>query len=161
MRDRDGRDGDDRHESDMTSTTTQNTGPELLHERSIGGILVHLLALLTGVLGAGLVYLVSNNEYTRANARNSLNWHASVLALTVLAVLVFVPGADELTIGGEVTELALLPAPLDTVFSLVGMLLFLLAMLAWVLTGIFTLVATGKAIFGTAWEYPLARTFVE
>lgn len=146
----------------MTSkTSTPNTGPELLTERSIGGILVHFFALATGIVGAGLVYLASNHEFTKANARNALNWHLSVLALTAVAVLVFALGADELTIGGEVTELSLLPPPLDTVFGLVGMLLLLLAMLAWLLTGIFTLIATAKAIFGTPWEYPLARNFVE
>ncbi len=146
----------------MTSTTaTPSTGPELLTERSIGGILVHLFALFTGIIGAGLVYLISNNEFTRTNARNALNWHASVLALTITGLLVFVPGADELTIGGEVMEWSLLPTPLDTVFALVGMLLLAIAMLAWFLTAFFTLIATAKAIFGTAWEYPLARTFVQ
>lgn len=145
----------------MTSTNSNsNTGPELLTKRSIGGILVHFFALLTGIIGAGLVYLVSNNEFTQANARNVLNWHLSVLALTAIAVLVFIPGADELTIGGEVMEWSLLPSPLDTVFALVGTLLLILATLAWLLTGIFTLIATGKAIFGTPWKYPLARNFV-
>lgn len=146
----------------MTSTTsTPGTGPELLTERSIGGILVHIFALGTGIIGAGLVYLISNNEFTQANARNALNWHTSVLALTVIAILVFFLGADELTIGGEVMEWSLLPSPLDTVFALIGTLLLILVVLAVFLTGIFTLIATTKAIFGTAWEYPLARNFVQ
>lgn len=146
----------------MSSTTsTSNPGPELLNERSIGGILVHLLAFMTSVIGAGLVYLVSNHEYTRANARNALNWHLSVLALTIISFLILFLGADELTIGGDVIEWSLLPQPFDTVVGLIGMLLMLLTMLAWLLTWIFTLIATAKAIFGTPWEYPLARDFVE
>lgn len=146
----------------MTSmASTPNTGPELLTERSIGGIFVHLFALGTGIVGAGLVYLVSNHEFTRANARNALNWHTSVLVLTVTALLTFVLGADQMTVGGEVRELSLLPPPLDTVFFLLGMLLLMLASLAWLLTWIFALIATVKAIFGTAWEYPLTWDFVE
>jgi hypothetical protein len=146
----------------MASTTsTPSTGPELLTERSIGGILVHLLSLFTGIIGDGIIYLISNNEFTRANARNALNWHVSVLALTIIAILVFIPGADELTIGGEVMEWSLLPSPLGSVFTFIGILLLLLVMLTWLLTLIFALIATIKAISGTAWKYPLAREFVE
>ncbi len=138
-----------------------NTGPALLEERSITGVVVHLLALFTGILGAGLVYLISNRTYTKANARNALNWHLSVLLLTVGAVVTFALGADQMTVGGETMELSLLPAPLDTVFALLGMPLLLITMLAWLLTVIFAIIATIKAIFGTPWKYPFSPEPVE
>ena len=137
----------------MTSTPTAS-GPELLDERSLGGILVHLLGLITGFLGPVIVYAAANNEYTRENARHALNWHVTVFALTVVAFVTFFLGADELTVGGEPTELSLLPAPLDTIFEVVGLLLVLLLFVAVLLTLVYTIVATVKAIFGSVWTYP-------
>jgi len=58
-------------------------------------------------------------------------------------------------------EWSLLPSPLGSVFTFIGILLLLLVMLTWLLTLIFALIATIKAISGTAWKYPLAREFVE
>ncbi len=144
----------------MTSTSTAS-GPELLTERSLGGILVHLLGLFTGFLGPILVYAVSDHEFTRANARHALNWHVTVFVLSVAAMVTFFLGADELTVGGEATELSLLPAPLDTVFGIVGMLLVILMMLALLLTFVYSLVATVKAIFGSIWTYPGSVDVVE
>ena len=141
--------------SEHTHETTSSTeGPRLLQERSIGGILVHFLGLLTGFLGPVIVYAAANNEYTRENARHALNWHVTVFALTVVAFVTFFMGADELTVGGEATELSLLPAPLDTVFTAVGVLLVLLLFVAVLLTLVYTIVATVKAIFGSVWTYP-------
>ena len=137
----------------MTSTPTAS-GPELLDERSLGGILVHLLGLLTGFVGPAVVYAVSTHEFTRTNARHAINWHVTVFALFVTGTVTFFLGADELTVGGEPTELSLLPAPLDTVFAAVGALLLLLLMIAILLTLIYTIVATLKAIFGSIWTYP-------
>lgn len=140
----------------MTSTPTTDTtsGPELLNERSIGGILVHFLGLLTGFVGPVLVYAVSDHEFTRANARHALNWHFTVFVLSVVAIVTFFLGADELTVGGDPTELSLLPAPLDTVFAAVGALLLIVMMIALLLTFVYTIVATLKAIFGSIWTYP-------
>ena len=143
----------------MTSTPTAS-GPELLDERSLGGILVHFLGLITGFVGPVIVYAAANNEYTRENARHALNWHVTVFVLTVVAMVTFFLGADELTVGGEATELSLLPAPLDSVFTAVGVLLVLLLMIAILLTLVYSLVATVKAIFGTAWRYPFAHEFI-
>ncbi|MUW15321.1 DUF4870 domain-containing protein [Halorubrum sp. CBA1125] len=139
----------------MTSTTTSTTGPELLEERSVGGVLVHLLALLTGFVGAVIVFVASSHEFTRANARNALNWHLSVFVLTVVATATFVLGADTMTLAdGTTRQLSLLPAPLDAVFGVVGMILLVAAGISWFLTFVFALVAAGKAVFGTAWRYP-------
>ncbi|QGA83692.1 DUF4870 domain-containing protein [Halomicrobium sp. LC1Hm] len=145
----------------MTSNTSApKDGPELLDERPVGGILVHPFALLTAGIGAGLVYLVANHEFTRTNARNVLNWHLSVLALTAIAVLTFTLGADELTIGSRVVDWSLLGPPLDTIVAIVGTLLLLLTGCVWSLTWVFTLIATVKAILGDPWNYPFAREFV-
>lgn len=143
-----------------SQSTTPTSGPELLNERSLSGIVVHLIAFFTGILGAGLIYFVSDHPYTKANARNALNWHLSVLVLTVVAFVTFLLGADELTVGGETTEWSLLPAPLDTIFGLLGTALLVITMLAWLLTFVFALVATVKAIFGTPWKYPFAREII-
>ncbi|RQG86647.1 DUF4870 domain-containing protein [Natrarchaeobius halalkaliphilus] len=144
----------------MTSTSTAS-GPELLEERSIGGILVHLLGLLTGFLGPAIVYAVSDDEYTRTNARHALNWHVTVLALMIVSFVTFFLGADELTVGGEQTELSLLPAPLDTVFAIAGVLLLIVFMLAILLTFVYAVVATLKAVFGSIWTYPGAIDVVK
>jgi len=144
----------------MTTTSTAS-GPELLDERSLGGILVHLLGLVTGFLGPVLVYAVSDHEFTRANARHALNWHVTVFVLSVVAIVTFFLGADELTVGGETTELSLLPAPLDTVFWIVGMVLVIAMTIALLLTFVYTIVATLKAIFGSVWTYPGSVDVVE
>jgi len=144
----------------MTSTSTVS-GPELLDERSLGGILVHPLGLLTGFIGPILVYAISDHEFTRANARHALNWHATVFVLSIVATVTFFLGADELTVGGEPTELSLLPAPLDTVFGVVGTVLVIIMVIALFLTFIYTIVATLKAIFGSIWTYPGSVDVVE
>ena len=144
----------------MTTTSTP-AGPELLDERSIGGILVHLLGLGTGFLGPVLLYVVSDHEFTRTNARHAINWHVTLFALMIVAFVTFFLGADEITVGGEPTEVSLLPAPLDTVFLIVGTLLVLALMIAILLTFVYTIVATVKAIFGSVWTYPGAIDFVE
>ncbi|WP_119817687.1 DUF4870 domain-containing protein [Halalkaliarchaeum desulfuricum] len=143
----------------MTSTSS-TSGPELLDERSLGGIFVHLLGLLTGFLGPAVVYVVSDHEYTRTNARHALNWHITVFVLSIVAMVTFFLGADELTVGGEPVELSLLPAPLDTVFGIVGMILVVIMMIALLLTFVYTIVATLKAIFGSIWPYPGSVDFV-
>ncbi|GAB6878310.1 hypothetical protein JCM17823_05840 [Halorubrum gandharaense] len=138
----------------MTATSTAS-GPELLDERSLGGILVHFLGLLTGFFGPLLVYAVSDHEFTRANARHALNWHVTVFVLTIVAMVTFFLGADEYTVGGgEPTELSLLPEPLDTVFGIVGMILMIVVITAILLTFVYTIVATVKAIFGSVFTYP-------
>jgi uncharacterized Tic20 family protein len=147
---------------DANTTNLKPTpGPELLNERPITGIVVHLLALATGIVGAGLVYLASSHAYTRENARNALNWHLTVLVLSVAAFVTFFLGADTLTVAGDTVQWSPLPGPVDTVVGLVGMVLLFLAALSWLLTWVFGLVATAKAVFGNPWAYPLARDFLE
>lgn len=135
-------------------------GPNVLSERSLGGIFVHPLALLTGGLAAILLYLVSGHEFTKANARNAINWYLSVLVLFVVGFGLFFLGADELEIGGETMEWAILPEPFGLIVALVGAVLVIGVIISMLATWIFAIVATIKAIFGTAWEYPLARSFI-
>ena len=143
---------------------TQNsnaTGPELLEERSIGGILVHFFSLLLGFFGAGLVYLLSSHKFTRENARNAFNWHLSVFLIAVIGFVMFFLGADDVSAAGETIELAsILPAPIDTVFALSGWLLLFIAAIGAALTLIFAIIATAKAIYGSAWKYPGAISLI-
>ncbi|SFC51582.1 hypothetical protein SAMN05444422_109180 [Halobiforma haloterrestris] len=133
---------------------TTNGGPNLLEERSIGGILVHFLAIPTGIAGAGIVYLLTTNEFTKRNARNALDWHLTVLALTVVtfgSLFTY----SELTGQGATDVAALpslvsLPSAASTVAGLVvpALLTLWFAVTFW--TFVVGLVAMGKATFGTA-----------
>ena len=142
----------------MTSTPTAS-GPELLDERSLGGILVHLLGLLTGFVGPAIVYVASTHEYTRMNARHALNWHVTVFVLLIVALVTFMLGADDLTIGGDPIDVShtigsLLPSAIETVFGVIGIVLLIALAVASFLTLVYTIVATVKAIFGSVWTYP-------
>ena len=138
----------------MTQQSTSN-GPELLEERSIGGVIVHLFALMTGFVGAGLVYLISGHKFTKANARNALNWHITVFLVAILGLVLFFLGADNVTIAEETVEMAtILPSPVDSIAALIGGGLLIVAGIGSVLTLFFSLYATLKAIFGDAWSYP-------
>lgn len=143
----------------MTSNTSS---PELLERRTLTGIFVHLLVLLPGGLVlAGIAYLVSNHPFTRANIRNALNWYLTLLSLFVVTFLTFFLGGDgfEVTGYGTVDPLAI-PEPVDTILVLVGAGFALALVIAMLLGLFYPFVATAKAIFGTAWEYPFAYEFV-
>ena len=140
------------------SNTTQTGG--LLKQRSLGGIFVHPLSLLTGGLAAVLFYVISSHEFTKENARHVINWYLSFLILFVVAFTLFYLGADEMTVGGETVEWQLLPEPIATIVALVGVLLLLVWMLAFLATLVFSFVGMVKAIFGTAWKYPLSLSII-
>jgi len=151
--------------TDTTHTMSSNEskprpGPELLNERTLSGIFVHFLGFFTVVVGPGLIYLISDHDFTRANARNVLNWYLTVLVLTLVAIGVFLLGADTMTVAGNTMEWSPLPGPLGSAFGVVGAVLLLLTMLSWMATFFFVLFATFKAITGTAWEYPFARDLI-
>ncbi len=134
-------------------------GPRLLEERSIGGILVHLVAIPTGAIGAGLVYLVSTNEFTERNARNALEWHLTVLALTVVTFGSLFTYAE--FTGQGVTDVAVFPSPLTTVAGVLIAALLSVWMVVTFWTVIVGFIAMGKATFGTAWRYPLTPPLVD
>lgn len=144
------------------STPDTAAGPELLAERSLLGIFIHPITLFTGFFGVGIAiaafaYLLSSHPFTRANARNALNWHLSVFLVALVGLTTFVLGANEWTTPtGETVTVSLLPEPLATVFALIGGVLLFLAGVASLLTIVFSIAATFKAIFGSAWPYPFA-----
>ena len=141
-------------------------GPELLAERSVLGIFIHPITLFTGFFGIGiliaaLVYALSDHQFTRANARNAVNWHLSVFILAVGGLLLFVLGADEgTTASGETVALSILPEPLATIAVVVGGIGLFLSGVAGLLTIVFSIAATFKAIFGSAWPYPFAPDLI-
>lgn len=50
-------------------------GPESNSENATTvGTLVHLIGLFSGFVGTGLVYLFSDDEFTKQNAKNAFNW---------------------------------------------------------------------------------------
>ena len=140
-------------------SATTSEGPSLFEERSVGGVLVHFVAIPTSVVGAGIVYLLATNEFTKRNARNALDWHLTVLTITLLAfgsLLAF----GELT-GQGVFGVAVLPSSVVAIAGLVVPALLTLQTIVWVWTFVVGFVAMGKATFGTAWRYPLSPALVE
>ena len=145
----------------MTTNDSKPTpGPDILNERTLTGIVVHLLGLATGVVGPGIVYLVSKHEFTKENARNAVNWHLSVTVVTAIALISVILGADSLNIPGIPVEAPLLGGSLGTAFGILGTALMLLAMTSWLATFFLGLFAGFKALTGNTWEYPLARDFL-
>ncbi|APX98419.1 DUF4870 domain-containing protein [Natronorubrum daqingense] len=144
----------------MSSPSTPSN-PERFDDRSLGGILVHPLAMVTAFIGPAVVYAVSDHEFTRENARHAFNWHATVVTLAVVAFVTGFLSADEVTVGGESIDPLSIPAPIDTVLMFVGVLLLLATMVAVVATFAYAIIATVKAVSGTAWSYPGAVDIVE
>ncbi|MFP4632966.1 MAG: DUF4870 domain-containing protein, partial [Halobacteriales archaeon] len=93
--------------------------------------LVHLLGVFTWAVGALVVYLVAEDEFTRRNAAHALNWQLTYFVYLLVSVLLMV--------------------------VLVGFLLFALLGL---LNLVFCVVAAVKAADGEAWSYPFTVNFV-
>ena len=141
------------------SSTPPTPGPKLLDERSLSGIFIHFLAIPTGVVGAGLLYLITSDEFTKRNARNALDWHLTMLLITAITFGSLFTYA-ELT-GQGITDISILPSSVSTVAGIVISALFTLWFAATVWTFAVGLIAMVKAIFGTAWRYPLSLALVE
>ncbi|GAB7021044.1 DUF4870 domain-containing protein [Halostagnicola bangensis] len=144
------------NENESTTVPTTQPGPNLLTERTLAGIFVHLLGLGTGFVGTSFIYLLSDNDFTRSNARNATNWqllywgvHLGWLS-AIGALFLFDSVFPDST-------------PFDAIlvglFVAVGIAFFLTSILLLIHLA-FILVASGKAVFGTAWEYPIAPDFV-
>ncbi len=143
------------NETSTPEPTTQ-PGPSLLTERSFVGIFVHLLGLGTGFVGTSFVYFLSQNEFTRSNARHATNWQ--LLFWGVHFIWFGAIGALFL-FDFVFPDTALFNAILMGLFVVVGGAFFVTGILL-IVSLAFVFVAFGKAIFGTAWEYPLAPDFV-
>jgi len=151
----------DRTHSQTTTPTDEDAtrGPQLLEERSVAGILVHFIAIPTGVVGAGLVYLLASNEFTIRNARNALDWHLTVLGLTAVtfgSLVIYTEGT-----GQGLTEIAVLPSSVSTAAGVIVPALLTLWFGAVLFTFLVGFVAMGKATFGSAWRYPLSPPLVD
>ncbi len=94
-------------------------------------MLSHILALFAGFLAPLVIYLLTDDEFAKENATNSLNWQITV------------------TIAG------LISAVLTVVF--IGLLFIPILIL---LDIVFVVLATVKASNGEAWDYPLTYDFL-
>ena len=141
------------------SSTPPTPGPKLLDERSLSGILIHFVAIPTGIVGAGLLYLLATDEFTKRNARNALDWHLTVLLITAITFSSLFTYA-ELT-GQGITDVSILPSSVSTVAGIIISALFTLWFAATVWTFAVGLIAMVKATFGTAWRYPFSLALVE
>jgi uncharacterized Tic20 family protein len=134
------------------------------YERSLPGVVIHPLAFFglvgLGALPAAGLYLAARTPFTRANARNALNWHLSVLTLGAVTVLALGVGRTKGIIRGELIDWQLLPGVVATLVGLVGLLLVIFWMVAWLLTVVFAVVATFNAVVGYTWRYPFAPDIV-
>src|SRR6056297_2971170 len=94
---------------DRTATTNSSEpGPELLTERSLLGIFVHLVGFTTGIIGPGVIYFLSKDNFTRENARNALNWQ-------LFLIPVFLVMATGILVAVEVSNRIEIPDALELV----------------------------------------------
>lgn len=90
------------------------------------GILTHVLGIFTGLLGPLLVYLIADDEFTKENARNALNWQISLTIYSIISIVLMI--------------------------VLIG---FLLIPVLILLNLVFCIMAAVKASDGEIWEYPI------
>ncbi|PCR91218.1 DUF4870 domain-containing protein [Natrinema ejinorense] len=138
-----------------TESSPTEPGPSLLTERSLLGIFVHFIAMLpfVGLIATVVIYVASNHEFTRANARNALDWHLFVSG-SFLATFVLLFGLDALF------EYVRPPEIVETVVFLPVFALAFIAILLGFLSVFLWIIAMAKAIFGEAWRYPFAPKLV-
>lgn len=124
----------------MASSSVPDRTNSVSEQRTVLGILVHLLGLVFGIFGAGPVYLLSSNESTKTNARNALNWQ---LFFLIAFFLLFALGFG-----------------LQTISEIIALFIILLILVLLFLDFVFCLWAAVKATGGNAWEYPLAPELI-
>jgi len=134
--------------------------PDQSDNRSTGGIIVHILALFTSFVGPAIMYAIFDNEFTRENARNAINWHITFMAIGVVAFVTTALGGTEITVSGQSTELSVVPSPLDTVFTFIGVPVMIAFGIGFFLTLWFAVIATYKAAYGSTWSYPGAINII-
>ncbi|WP_174811812.1 DUF4870 domain-containing protein [Salinadaptatus halalkaliphilus] len=133
-------------------------GPSVLAERTLLGVFAHVIAFVANLVPflfvvPILIYRFSDHEFTRTNTRNAINWYAFLFATVVTFVAVFFPVA-------WLTDAVALPGVIELLLVLPVFLFAFFVTLLLPLTILFCLVATAKAIFGTAWTYPIAPDVV-
>jgi uncharacterized Tic20 family protein len=125
----------DQDHSSGWDTGTDRPGTQTATTGEVGdttmGALTHLLALVTWILGPLVVYIVTEDDFTKENSRNALNWQIAFTLYTIISAF--------LTI------------------LLIG-ILFLVVL--GILNLVFCVVAAVKASDGEAWEYPFTPELV-
>ena len=132
--------------------------------RSLGGVLVHVLALFTSFVGPAIVYAFSEHRFTRENARRTLNWHATLAilwtpGLMLMSLIVLVAG-DDVTVNEEPIDPVSVPSALETALTFVAIILAFAMSVAVLVTFAYAVVGTLKALSGSVWSYPGAVDIV-
>ncbi|HLP79959.1 MAG TPA: DUF4870 domain-containing protein [Acidobacteriota bacterium] len=96
------------------------------------GMLSHLLGIFTNFIGALLIYLVAKDDFSKANARNALNFQISLVIYVVVSIFLML--------------------------ILIG---FFLLMGLGLLNLITSIIGAIKANEGEVYEYPLAIKFLK
>lgn len=93
--------------------------------------LAHVLGFLTGVIGPAIIYIVSDNEFTKRNAARSITWQIFFTIYLILSIFLS--------------------------FAFIGILLLPLVGIADL---VFSVIATIKASDGKEWEYPFTTNLI-
>ena len=162
-----------------TPTPSENpTGDDPVADYSVAGVLVHVLALAAAIVAfwftsdvaaaclafsgvAAVVYAASEHSFTRANARNAVNWSLSVLAFATLSAIPTALYAMDGQFYGYTVSGPILPPALDAVAKFGSVALVVVTLLALVATVVFAAFAAWQAALGTPWSYPFAVSVVE
>lgn len=95
-------------------------------------ILAHVLGLFTSFIGALIILLVAEDSFSKANAKEALNWQLSMIIYTIISIILM--------------------------FVLIGFLLIGLLALANL---VFCILAAVKASENENWKYPLTIRFIK
>lgn len=106
------------------------------------GVLTHILAIFSSFLAPLLILLLAEDEFSKNNAREALNWQISILLYSlgvgVIAIFLFV----------TIVGILLLP------------LVFLVIIALSILDLVLSILAAMKASKAIVWHYPGAITFL-
>lgn len=115
-------------------------------------ILVHLLGIFTGILGALIIYFVTNEQDIKEHAKNALNWQLSLIVYTIVMIPMII--ISTLLISSE-----------QSITTIIGIILISLLLILFVmlilLDFVFTIIATIKASENKLWKYPLSFKFLK
>ena len=109
--------------------TTLDDGRKSKDQDTTISMFAHISGLFFGFFPIALIYLASEDEFTKENAANALNWHIPMSLAAILVALV----------GVGVSEVAGLAMALSIVIA----------------TVCFALIASLRAYQGQAWKYPI------
>ncbi len=101
-------------------------------EDRVLGILTHIIAWFTSFIGPLIILLVSEDEFTKNNARSALNWQISVIIYSIVSAVF--------------------------IFIIIG---FFMLFALGIVNLIFCIVAAVKAGDGKIWKYPMSISFLK